>query len=219
MVLICEQLSCLPLEKGHYINDPNTNQLSPSLNHQKLVSNLNWKLWQSSLCFKRLYPIKISPHALEIFQTTKEDSKEICQNSSCRGIWVIRVRGCVSVSLHCSILSKISTVKTEQFRNQKKNTLKCILTGEVGAVGRINSVQEKKKGDVCCAVLSHQSCPLDCSPPGSSVHAILPARILEWVALPSSRGHTNPGVKPRPFTLQADCLPSEWPGMGERWAH
>ena len=37
-----------------------------------------------------------------------------------------------------------------------------------------------------------QSCttlcnPIDCSPPGSSVHGILQARILEWVAIPSSR--------------------------------
>ena len=30
--------------------------------------------------------------------------------------------------------------------------------------------------------------PMDCSPPGSSVHEILLARILEWVAMPSSRG-------------------------------
>ena len=30
--------------------------------------------------------------------------------------------------------------------------------------------------------------PVDCSPPGSSVHGILQARILEWVAIPFSRG-------------------------------
>ena len=30
--------------------------------------------------------------------------------------------------------------------------------------------------------------PLDCSPPGSSVHGILQARILEWVAVGSHRG-------------------------------
>ena len=29
---------------------------------------------------------------------------------------------------------------------------------------------------------------MDCSPPGSSVHGIFQARILEWVAMPSSRG-------------------------------
>ena len=30
--------------------------------------------------------------------------------------------------------------------------------------------------------------PMDCSPPGSSVHGILQARIVEWVAISSSRG-------------------------------
>ena len=41
-----------------------------------------------------------------------------------------------------------------------------------------------------------QSCltlynPLDCSPPGSSVHGILQARRLEWVAIPFSRYMIN----------------------------
>jgi len=44
---------------------------------------------------------------------------------------------------------------------------------------------------------SLQSCltlcnPMDCSQPGSSVHGILQARILEWVAMPSSRGYCQP---------------------------
>ena len=34
--------------------------------------------------------------------------------------------------------------------------------------------------------------PMDCSPPGSSLHGILQARILEWVAMPSSRGSSRP---------------------------
>ena len=33
---------------------------------------------------------------------------------------------------------------------------------------------------------------MDCSPPGSSVHGILQARILEWVAFPFSRGSSQP---------------------------
>ena len=45
-------------------------------------------------------------------------------------------------------------------------------------------------------VLVTQSCPtlcdLDCSPPGSSVHGILQARILEWVAISFSRGSSWP---------------------------
>ena len=34
--------------------------------------------------------------------------------------------------------------------------------------------------------------PMDCSPPGTSVHGILQARILEWVAIPFSRGSSPP---------------------------
>ena len=49
---------------------------------------------------------------------------------------------------------------------------------------------------------SLQSCltlwnPTDCSPPGSSVHGILQARTLEWVAVPSSRGSSQPGIEPK----------------------
>ena len=43
---------------------------------------------------------------------------------------------------------------------------------------------------VCiCVYVSLTLCdPMDCTPPGSSVHGILQARILEWVVMPSSRG-------------------------------
>ena len=34
--------------------------------------------------------------------------------------------------------------------------------------------------------------PMDCSPPGSSVHGILQVRLLEWVAIPSSQGSSQP---------------------------
>ena len=34
--------------------------------------------------------------------------------------------------------------------------------------------------------------PMDCSLPGSSVHGILPARILEWVAISFSMGSSQP---------------------------
>ena len=48
---------------------------------------------------------------------------------------------------------------------------------------------------VLCLVT--QSCltlcdPMVCSPPGFSVHEILQATILEWVAMPSSRGSSQP---------------------------
>ena len=61
-----------------------------------------------------------------------------------------------------------------------------------------------------------QSCltlcnPRDCSLPGSSVHRILQARILEWVAIPFSRGSSQPRIEPRSPSLQADSLLSEPP--------
>ena len=54
--------------------------------------------------------------------------------------------------------------------------------------------------------------PLDCSPPGSSVHGILKARILEWVAISSSRG----SAWPRDRT----CLPRllHWGSIFYHWA-
>ena len=48
---------------------------------------------------------------------------------------------------------------------------------------------------------------LDSSLPGSSVHGILQARILEWVAMPSSRGSSNPRFKSMsPALWGADSL-------------
>ena len=51
--------------------------------------------------------------------------------------------------------------------------------------------------------------PMDCSLPGSSVHGIFQARVLEWVAISFSRDLPDPGMEPRSPTLQADTLPSE----------
>ena len=53
------------------------------------------------------------------------------------------------------------------------------------------------KCDVFIVVLVTQSCltlcnSLDCSLPGSSVHGIFQARILEWVATPFFRGSSRP---------------------------
>ena len=52
---------------------------------------------------------------------------------------------------------------------------------------------------------------MDCSPPGSSVHGILQARILEWVTISYSR-ESSARMEPGSPTLQADSLPSEPPG-------
>ena len=70
-----------------------------------------------------------------------------------------------------------------------------------------------------CVCLVTQSClilcdPMDFSPPGSSVLGILQARILEWVAMLSSRGSSQ-GSNPHLLCLlhwQVGSLPLEPPG-------
>ena len=57
--------------------------------------------------------------------------------------------------------------------------------------------------------------PVDCSPPGSSVHGILQARILEWVAMPSRRS-SWPRDQTQVSQLQADSLPYEGKNLRER---
>ena len=51
---------------------------------------------------------------------------------------------------------------------------------------------EKWSESVSYSVMSSFWDPMNCSPPGSIVHGILQARILEWVAIPFSRGSSQP---------------------------
>ena len=58
--------------------------------------------------------------------------------------------------------------------------------------------------NVHCLICVSRCDPVDCGPPGSSVHGILQARILEWVAMfPSPGDLPNPGIEPRSPALQA----------------
>ena len=61
----------------------------------------------------------------------------------------------------------------------------------VGCHVLLQCMKVKSESEVAqlCPILSNS---MDCSPPGSSVHGILQARILEWVAISSSRGSSQP---------------------------
>ena len=54
-----------------------------------------------------------------------------------------------------------------------------------------------------------QLCLTPCDPLDYTVHGILQARILEWLAFPFSRWSFNPGIEPRSPALQEDSLPDE----------
>ena len=78
------------------------------------------------------------------------------------------------------------------------------------------SCGKKKKKKTKVELLVAQSClflcgPMDSSQPGSSVHVILEARILEWEAILFSKESSLPRDQTQPPALQADFLPSEPP--------
>ena len=65
---------------------------------------------------------------------------------------------------------------------------------------------------ICCCLVSQSSCPtllwpIYCSLPGSSVHGTFQVRVLEWVAISSSRGSS----RPRDWTPKSPhILHSKW---------
>ena len=80
------------------------------------------------------------------------------------------------------------------------------------SLGWEDSLEEVKVTQSCPTLCD----PMDCSLPGSSVHGILQARILEWAAFPFSRGSAQPRIETRSPTLQADSLPAEPPGKTKK---
>ena len=60
-------------------------------------------------------------------------------------------------------------------------------------------------------VVSNSLYPMDCSPPGSSVHRISQARILEWIAISFSRGFSQ-GIKPQSLAFIGRFFTTESPG-------
>ena len=58
-------------------------------------------------------------------------------------------------------------------------------------------------------VFAAQSCPTwTVAPPGSSVHGILQARMLEWVAIPFSRGSSQPRDR---IKVSCTCTQIDYP--------
>ena len=80
------------------------------------------------------------------------------------------------------------------FRISSQVTLRELLHG--GNVGGSSIYEFCNKEQIAQSASNAQSCltlcdPIDCSPPGFSVHGILQARKLEWVIMPSSEGSSK----------------------------
>ena len=57
---------------------------------------------------------------------------------------------------------------------------------------------------------------MDCSPPGSSVHGISQARILEWVTIPFSRGSSGPRDRTRVSCIAGGFFTTQPPGKPQK---
>ena len=67
-----------------------------------------------------------------------------------------------------------------------------------------------------CSVSQPCLCdPMDCSPPGSSDHGILQARLLEWIAIPFSRDLPNPEMEP--MSLMSPALAGRFFTTSATW--
>ena len=58
--------------------------------------------------------------------------------------------------------------------------------------------------------------PMDCSPPSSCLYGILQARIIEWVAIPSSRRSSQP-IDSNPRSLMTPALAGEFFTTSTAW--
>ena len=103
------------------------------------------------------------------------------ENPTDRGAWQATIRG----------IAKGQT-QLKQLHTHSKNSvfwpshlLSCTNSVFIKSSAVLDFVRVHAKSLQWCQTLCN---PVDCSPPGFSVHGVLQARILEWVIMPSSRG-------------------------------
>ena len=88
----------------------------------------------------------------------------------------------------CNCHLKIQTWNNLPTKKDINTKVSCMYT-------HVSSLSHSRRIICCCLVAKSYPTlcdPMDCNLPGSSVHWILQARILEWVAISSSRGSSQP---------------------------
>ena len=108
-------------------------------------------------------------------------------------------------SRRCGAEKKQHKLREEQAEGSSKSQQPqtCSLTVRISEASGVS----KATHGTCQCSQQLQQCltcdPMDCSPPGSSVHGLCQARILEWVAMPSSRGSSQARDRTRSLTSSA----------------
>ena len=120
---------------------------------------------------------------------------------------------------HCKLKTKIGLKKMNEKKIYQDITAK--KAGAILVISTSDKVDIRTKettGDkwshfimICCCLVAPWCptlcSPMDCSPPGSSVHGISQARILERVAISFSERSSDPGIKLESPGLAEDSLP------------
>ena len=111
------------------------------------------------------------------------------------GSWLFKILF-LETLLHFILISKVYVGCKEENKKEKKNfqiyfdfSKQNIL---VPFPSRYGDILERKVKVFDTQLCLTSSDPMDCSPPGSSIHGILHARILEWTAISFSRGSSQP---------------------------
>ena len=145
-----------------------------------------WKHWQRNI-FKNvvcLYcPIE-KWNTKAIVKGCRETGKELLSDSMANST---------------AYLSHISDLPSKVFCVQGESSQKHLFFSMTSSIGLIVTRSQKPSSCVCVCVCVWitQLCPalcdpMNCSLPGFSVHGTLQARILEWIAIPFSRGSSQP---------------------------
>ena len=176
--------------------------------HPYLIRYDWWKHWQRNI-FKNVIcwycPIE-KWNAKAIVKGCRETGKEPLSNSMANST---------------AYLSHISDLASKVLWVQGESSHKHLFFSMTSSTGLRVTRSQKPSSWVCVCVCVSES--LSCvrlfatpwSLPGFSVHGILQARILEWIAIPFSRGFPSPGIEPwssaesLPFELQ-ESPPAVW---------
>ena len=107
--------------------------------------------------------------------------------------------------LHSSLWNFLVCLKVSglEFREGEYLYILCSVISSLTS-NPVENVLKKEK------VISDSGDPMDCGPPGSSVHGILQVRILEWVAMPSYKGSSQPRDQTQVFCITGSLLHCRW---------
>ena len=167
--------------------------------HRNLIWCSWWNHWQRNIFKNLIYlygPVE-KWNAKAIVKDCRETGKKLLSTSMVSGT---------------AYLSHISDLPSKFFWVQGESGYKHLFFSMASSIGLIVTRSQKPCSCLCVCVWITQSCPTfcdptNCSPPGFSVHGIVQARILESIAIPFSRGSSQPRdrtlVSCRFFTIWA----------------